>query len=149
MKKVGVSKRGFFDQKNCIEKSTWKKVGFFDHRNFVEKSMWKQRGFLDQRNYTEKSTWKQREFFDHRNYVEKSMWKRRGFLDQRNYIEKVRGNDVEMRRIWSSTYPRNIHIESTSIRRGVPAGELSIVIYSNHHLSFAADYFLPRIMDRI
>ena len=52
---------------------------------------------------------------------------------------KVRGNDVdfsiseitskkyvEMRwrfiEIWSSTYQRNIHVESTSIQRGVPFG---------------------------
>ena len=53
--------------------------------------------------------------------------------------KKVRGNDVDFSiseitskkyveptwkfvEIWSSTYGRNIHIESTSIRRGVPVG---------------------------
>ena len=52
---------------------------------------------------------------------------------------KVRGNDVGFSisettskkyvkttwrfvQIWSSTYRRNIHVESTSIRRGVPVG---------------------------
>ena len=53
--------------------------------------------------------------------------------------KKVRGNDVKFSirqiaskkyvemtwkfiEIWSSTYRRNIHVESTSIRRGVPVG---------------------------
>ena len=70
-----------------------------------------------------KNTWKQRGFFDHQNYFEKSTWKRHGFFNQQNYIAKVHENDVEIRRNlvfeWSS---RNIHIESTSIRRGVPVG---------------------------
>ena len=53
--------------------------------------------------------------------------------------KKVRGNNVDFStieitskkyagmtwkfvEIWSSTYRRNIHVESTSIRRGVPVG---------------------------
>ena len=55
-------------------------------------------------------------------------------------LKKVRGNNVEFSiseitpkkyvettwkfvEIWSSTYRRNIHVESTSIRRGVPVGK--------------------------
>ena len=55
--------------------------------------------------------------------------------------KKVRGNHVDFStieitskkyaemtwkfvEIWSSTYQRNIHVESTSIRRGVPVGKL-------------------------
>ena len=54
--------------------------------------------------------------------------------------KKVRGNHVDFStieitskkyaemtwkfvKIWSSTYRRNIHVESTSIRRGVPVGQ--------------------------
>ena len=60
--------------------------------------------------------------------------------------KKVRGNDVDFStseitskkyvettwkfvEIWSSTYRRNIHVESTSIRRGVPVGLLISVYY--------------------
>ena len=96
---------------------------FFNHKNYIEKSMWKKRGFFKHRNYIEKNTWKQRGFFDHQNYFEKSTWKRHGFFNQQNYIAKVHENDVEIRRNlvfeWSS---RNIHIESKSIRRGLPVG---------------------------
>ena len=49
----------------------WKQRGFFDQRNYIEKIKWKQRRFFDQRNYIEKSTWKQHGFFDQRNYIEK------------------------------------------------------------------------------
>ena len=86
-------------------KKKWKECGFFDHRNYIKKNKWEQCGFFDQRNYFEKSTWKQR-----------------GFFDQRNYIEKVRGNDVGFVEIWSLTYRRNIDVELTWIRRGVPVG---------------------------
>ena len=55
----------------------------------------------------------------------KKTWKRRGFFDQQNYIEKVRANDVEFVKVWSSTYQRNIHVESTLIRRRVLVGLLS------------------------
>ena len=37
-----------------MKQSAWKQRGFFDQRNYVEKSTWKQRGFFDQRNYIEK-----------------------------------------------------------------------------------------------
>ena len=60
--------------------------------------------------------------------------------------KKVRGNDVNFSisestskkyvettwkfvEVWSSTYRRNIHVESTSIRRGVPVGLLISVYY--------------------
>ena len=52
------------------------------------------------------------------------MWKRRGFFDQRNYIEKVRGMTWKLVEIWSLMNRRNIHVESTSIRCGVPVGLL-------------------------
>ena len=59
--------------------------------------------------------------------------------------EKVRGNDVDFStskitskkyaemtwkfvEIWSSTYPRNIHVESTWIRRGVLVGSPWIAV---------------------
>ena len=51
---------------------------FFNHKNYIEKSMWKKRGFFKHRNYIEKNTWKQRGFFDHQSYIEKCTWKRRG-----------------------------------------------------------------------
>ena len=66
--------------------------------------------------------WKQGGFFDHQNDIDKSTWKRRGFFDQRNYIEKVK-TTWKFVQIWSSTYRHNnIHVESTSIRLGVPVG---------------------------
>ena len=34
--------RGYFDQRNYIEKSTCKQVRFFDHLNYIEKGTWKQ-----------------------------------------------------------------------------------------------------------
>ena len=38
--------------------------------------------------------------------------------------------------IWSSTYRRNIHVESTSIRRGVPVGkELGVQLSHKHPLN--------------
>ena len=57
--------------------------------------------------------------------------------------KEVRGNDVDFSireiaskkyvettwkfiEIWSLTYRRNIHVESTSIRRGVPVGYLQL-----------------------
>ena len=52
------------------------------------------------------------------------MWKRRGFFDQRNYIEKVRGMTWKLVETWSLMNRRNIHVESTSIRCGVPVGLL-------------------------
>ena len=120
-------------------KSTWNRRGFFNHRNYVEKSTWKQRGYFDHRNYIEASTWKQLGLFDHPNYFETSTWKELGLFDHRNYVGKVRGIDVDIStieitskkyvestwkfdEIWSSTYRRNIHVESTSIRRAVPVG---------------------------
>ena len=48
------------------------------------------------------------------------MWKRRGFFDQRNCIEKVRGMTWKIVETWSLMNRRNIHVESTSIRCGVP-----------------------------
>ena len=45
------------------------------------------------------------------------------FLDQRNYIKKIHGNDVEIRRnLVFDVSRRNIHVKSTSSRRGVPVG---------------------------
>ena len=88
------------------------------------KSTWKNRGYFDQRNYTEKSLWKQRRFFSHLNYIEKRMWKRRRFFNQRNYIEKVRGIAWIFAETWSLMNRRNIHVESASIRCGVPVGIL-------------------------
>ena len=117
IEKSTCKQRGFFVHRNCIEKSTWKQRGFFDHWNYIEKSTWKQRGFFEHQNYIEKSTWKQRGFFDHRNYVKKSTRKWRRFFNQQNYIEKVHWNDVEIRQ--NLTYRRNMHVESTSIWRGV------------------------------
>ena len=84
----------------------WKQRGFFDQRNYVEKKNMEKTWIfqpekLHRRKYVEKnkkSTWKQCGFFDHRNYVEKSTWKQRGFFDQRNDIEKVRRNEAEIRR---------------------------------------------------
>ena len=91
----------------------------------------------------QKSTWNRRGFFDHRNYTETSMWKQLGFFDHRNYVQKLRGIDVDIStikitskkyvestskfvKIWSSTQRRNIHVESTSIWRGVPVGGLKL-----------------------
>ena len=124
-------------------KGTWKQRRFFDHRNYIEKGTWKRRGFFDHRNYIEKSTWKQGRFFNHRNYIEKSTWKQRGFFDHGNLSKKVGGNDVDFSNseitskkyvemtwkfveIWSSTYRRNIHVESMWIRRGVPVKYLVV-----------------------
>ena len=90
-------------------------------------------GIFEPSKLHQKSTWKQRGFFDHQNYIDKSRWKKRGFFDHGNFSKKVGGNDmdfsiseitskkyVEMTwkfvEIWSSTYRRNIHVESTSIR---------------------------------
>ena len=125
--------RRFFDHQNYIQKSTWKQGRFFNHRNYIKKSMWEQGRFFNHRNYIKKSTWKQGRFFNHRNYIEKSTWKQRGFFDHGNLSKKVGGNDVDFSiseitskkyvemtwkfvEIWSSTYRRNIHVESTSIR---------------------------------
>ena len=58
----------------------------------------------------------------------KSTWKRRGFFDRRNYMGKVRGNDVEICRIWSSTFQLNIDLELMSIRRGVPIGMFILTV---------------------
>ena len=111
-------------RRNFVQRSACKQRGFSDH-HYIEKSKWKQRGYFNQRNYIEKSVCKQRGFFDHRNYAEKSTWKRGGFLDhwnnikffdRRNYVEKVRKS---LSKLFSLTYRRNIHVESTSIRRGV------------------------------
>ena len=52
------------------------------------------------------------------------MWKRRGFFDQRDYIEKVRGMTWKFVETWSLMNQRNIQVESTSIRCGVPVGLL-------------------------
>ena len=95
----------------------------------------------------QKSTWNRRGFFDQRTYIDKSTWKQPGFFDHRNYVEKVRGIDVDIStieitskryvhstwkfvEIWSSTYRRNIHVESTSIRHGVPIGN-PLKLFSN------------------
>ena len=74
------------------------------------------------------------------NCINKSRWRQNRFFDQRNYVEKKKcGNDVdfsisELHRkkyvemswkfveICSSTYRRNIGVESTRIQRGVPVG---------------------------
>ena len=77
--------------------------------------------------------WKPREFFDQKNYIEKSTRKPRGFFYQRNYIEKYAEMTWKFVEIWSSTYRHNIHVESTSIRRGVPVG---ILLGVSHILIF-------------
>ena len=51
-------------------------------------------------------------------------------------LKKVRGNEITSKKylemtwkfveIWSSTYPRNIHVKSTSIWCGVPVGNLEV-----------------------
>ena len=91
----------------------------FAHQNFAEKNMCKQSEFFHQHNYTEKSTWKQR-----------------GFLDQRNYIEKECGNDVvttwKFVEIFPSTYQWNNDVESTSIRRGAPVGQVVLKVFDIH-----------------
>ena len=63
------------------------------------------------------------------------------FLTSKITSKKVRGNDVDFStieitsrkyaeitwkfvKIWSSTYPRNINVESTWVRRGVPVGKV-------------------------
>ena len=69
------TQRGFFDQRNWIDKKYVEEMWIFRPANLCQKSSWKQRGYVVQQNYTEKGTWKQRGFFDHRNYVEKSTWK--------------------------------------------------------------------------
>ena len=110
----------FFDQQNYVEKSTWKQQRrFFDHQNYIKKSKWKQRGFFSLRNYTDESTRKQLGFFDQQNYVQKV---RVNYVDF-STIEILSKKYAEMTwkfvAIWSSTYRRNIHVESTWIRHGV------------------------------
>ena len=85
-----------------------------------------------------KSSWNWRGYFDHRNYIEKSTWNQRGYFDHRNYIEKVHGIDVENRRNLVFTYRRNIYIESTSIRRGVPVGRALHALMSHGPYSLRA-----------
>ena len=62
------------------------------------------------------------DFFDQQNYIEKSLWKQRCFFDQRNYIKKYLEMTWNFVEICSSTYWRNIDVESTWIRRGMPIG---------------------------
>ena len=98
--------------------------GLFDHQNYAEKTKQKHSGYFEEKNYIEKGTWKQRGFFDHRNNVKKT--NKRG-NDVNFSISKITSKKhVEMTQrfveIWSSTYRRTIHFESTSIRPGAPIG---------------------------
>ena len=69
----------------------------------------------------------------------KNKWKQHGFSTREITSKKVRGNEVhfsiseitskkyvemtwKLVEIWSSTYRRNIDVEATWIRRGVPVG---------------------------
>ena len=134
--------RGILNHRNYIEKSTWKQREFFDHWNHTEKATWKQRGLFDHQNYIEKSTWKQRGFSDQRNYVEKSTWKRLDFLTIAITSKKYAEMTWKFVEIWFLTYRRNIHVESTWIRRGVPIG---ILLLALDYCDFARIQVFPEI----
>ena len=113
-----VEQRGFFVQRNNTDKSTQKQRGFFHHQNYIEKNMWKQRGFFDQRNYVRKSTWNDVDFSTSENTPITIK------ITSKRYAEMT----WKFFQIWFSTYPRNIHVESTWIRCGVLVGSTWIVI---------------------
>ena len=127
------------DQKQCrnsasrnfVEKKPCKQRGFFNHQNYIKKSKWKQRGFFDQRNYIKKCAWKQRGFFDHQNYFKKSTLSTKydfsiSEITSKKYVEMI-WKFVE---VWSSTFRRNIHVESMSIWLSVPVGVVLCIIWS-------------------
>ena len=128
---------GFFDQRIYIEKSTWKKRGYYDQGNYFYKSTWKLRRFVNQRNYTEKNMWKQCRFFEHRNYVEKyvetTLIFRSAKLHRKN-TWKQRRNFSKFVKIWSSMYWRYIHVQSTSIPRGVHVGKYVVCSLVSIHM---------------
>ena len=122
------------------KKSMWKQRGFFEQRNYTNKSTWKQRGRFYHWNYIKKRVRGSNEDFS---TIEITSKKVRGnnmdFSTSKSTSKKVRGNDVHFSiieikskkyvqttwkfvKIWSSTYPRDIDIESTWIRQGVPIG---------------------------
>ena len=124
------------------------KSGLFNHQNYVEKSKQKHSGYFDERNYIEKSTWKQGGFFDHRNYIVKVRGNNADFSTIEITSKKVRGNDVDFSiskitskkyvemtwkfvEIWSLTYPRNIHVESTLL---FIARVTSYFLHTSHQL---------------
>ena len=91
-----------------------------------------------------------RGFSDQQIYFDKSTWKQPGFSTGEITPIKVRGNfstiEIALKKfaeitwkfveIWSSMYRRNIHVESTSIRRDVPVRKfvslICLTIFSVH-----------------
>ena len=126
-------------RRNLIEQSTCKQYGFFDHQNYIEKIKWKHRAFFDHRNYIEKSTWNNVDILPGLITPKKVCGNNVNFPTIEITLKIVRANDVDFLisditskkyvemtwkfvEIWSSAYQRNIHLESTSIWRGVPVG---------------------------
>ena len=116
------------------------------HWNFVEKSTWKQSGLLDNK-ITSKKVIRNTVDISTKEITSKKVGGNDvDFSTIEITSKKVRGNDVNFSisestskkyvettwkfvEVWSSTYRRNIHVESTSIRRGVPVGLLISVYY--------------------
>ena len=101
--------------------------------------MWKQRGFFEHRHYIKKVCGKNADISTIEITSKKVRENNVNFSISEITYEKVRGNDVDFSisestskkyvemtwkfvDIWSSTYRRNINVESTSIRRGMPVG---------------------------
>ena len=141
-------KSGLFNHQNYVEKSKQKHSGYFDERNYIEKSTWKQGGFFDHRNYIVKVRGNNADF----STIEITSKKVRGNNLDFSTIEitskKVRGNDVDFSiskitskkyvemtwkfvEIWSLTYPRNIHVESTLL---FIARVTSYFLHTSHQL---------------
>ena len=105
---------------------------FFDHQNYIKKRTWKQRGFSTIEITLKKVRGNNADFLN----IEITLKKVRGnnvdFSTIEIKLKKVPGNDMDFSiseitskkymemawkfvEVWSSTYPCNIHVESTLI----------------------------------
>ena len=128
-----------FAHQNCLENSKQKQRGYFDQRNYIKQVLGNNLDFLAIEITSKKVRGNNVHFSTSEITPKKNKWKQHGFSTREITSKKVRGNEVhfsiseitskkyvemtwKLVEIWSSTYRRNIDVEATWIRRGVPVG---------------------------